>query len=48
MNQPVCAGCGNSEITFVHAAARGWKRVLGALRCASCARSLPAWMSGRI
>lgn len=47
-SQPTCAGCGVQEITYVHAAARGWKRALEALRCPSCARRLPVWMLGRI
>ncbi|WP_042404449.1 hypothetical protein [Streptacidiphilus carbonis] len=42
--QPACDGCGMTELTFVHAAAAGWRRVMERLLCRSCAGGFPAWM----
>lgn len=44
MSQPECATCGATEITYVHAAAYGWRRVLRNLHCSSCVKRFPAWM----
>lgn len=41
---PACANCGQEELTLVHAAARGWLRVLRMLMCGTCARHFPGWM----
>lgn len=37
-----CGITGNRPTDYV-----GWKRVLGALRCAHCVKSFPKWMIGR-
>ncbi|WP_157882483.1 hypothetical protein [Streptomyces silvensis] len=42
--QPKCTGCGITDVNFVRAAAAGWRRVLGRLRCRPCASGFPAWM----
>lgn len=42
--QPACARCGTTDLTFVHAAAAGWHRVLGRLLCGFCTGGFPAWM----
>jgi len=40
---PECT-CGQTEINYVRAAARGWKYVMGALKCETDVRRYPAWM----
>ncbi|MCX4411592.1 hypothetical protein OG840_61620 [Streptomyces sp. NBC_01764] len=42
--QPACAHCGMTDISFVWAAAAGWRLVLGWLLCRLCASAFPAWM----
>ncbi|MFD7379335.1 hypothetical protein ACFY13_47085 [Streptomyces mirabilis] len=44
MQQPECANCGITELTYVHAAAVGWRRILRTMYCGFCARRFPAWM----
>lgn len=43
-----CTTCGQQEITYVHAAARRWQTVRGALKCSTCVRRFPAWMRKNI
>ncbi|MFD9496892.1 hypothetical protein ACFWA1_36060, partial [Streptomyces sp. NPDC060005] len=40
--QPECGRCGVTELTFAHAAGRGWARVEDVLSCGSCAARAPA------
>jgi hypothetical protein len=40
---PVCVRCGMTEITWAHAAARGWRCVLRQLHCPLHAGAFPAW-----
>ncbi|MFJ2778225.1 hypothetical protein [Kitasatospora sp. NPDC087315] len=42
--QPACADCGTTDLTFVHAAGAGWRRVLGRLLRRGYADAFPAWM----
>lgn len=41
---PECANCGTTDLTWVRAAAAGWRRVLHRTYCGLCVRSFPAWM----
>jgi hypothetical protein len=45
---PTCTGCGQQEINYVYAAARGWQRIVRALKCGTCIRVFPAWMRANI